>query len=392
MKNVMAEQWASGDPHLDFSRGFLPAEDPLQFLSEEFHDWEDVATHLPKILVTDKLRSIVEGLPPFDLSQLRTEREFERALLIISFIGHAYVWAADGPIKRIPASLAIPWYRVSHHLNRPPVLSYASYALHNWRRDKPDDAIAVGNIVLNQNFSGGMDEEWFILIHVDIELKAAPALSSLIPAQHAVVHKDTAGLEKHVETIALSLRAMCRTLDRMPEKCDPYIYYSRVRPYIQGWKDNPALPDGLLYEGVKDYKGVPQKFRGETGAQSSILPAFDAALGIRHERDRLSTYLEEMRDYMPESHRNFIKRIEEGPSIRDYVISESKTHPALRDLYNECIGLIERFRRTHLEYAGRYIHQQSQRGFSNSTQVGTGGTPFMVYLSKHTDETAKYFI
>ena len=33
----------------------------------------------------------------------------------------------------------------------------------------------------------------------------------------------------------------------MPERCDPYIYFHRVRPYIHGWKDNPALGAGLIY-------------------------------------------------------------------------------------------------------------------------------------------------
>ena len=39
-------------------------------------------------------------------------------------------------------------------------------------------------------------------------------------------------------------------MNRMPEKCDPFIYYNRVRPYIFGWKNNPATPDGVIYEGV----------------------------------------------------------------------------------------------------------------------------------------------
>jgi indoleamine 2,3-dioxygenase len=392
MENVMADESSTPVSYIDYSRGFLPTEDPLSRLPKAFEDWEGVATHLPKILVTDKIRLVVENLPLFDTSKLRTESEFERAMVILSFIGHAYVWSAREPADYVPALLATPWHKVSKHLGRPPVLSYASYALHNWRRVNPDDTVAVGNIVLNQNFLGGVDEEWFILIHVDIEAKAVPALSALMPAQDAVGHDDNIALERDLETMASSLRAMCQTLDRMPEKCDPYIYYSRVRPYIQGWKDNPALPDGLLYEGIAEYDGMPQKFRGETGAQSSILPALDAALGIRHERDRLSTYLEEMRDYMPPKHRAFIKKVEQGPSIRDYVISHSQEYPALRDYYNECVVLIERFRKTHLEYAGRYIHQQNQRGSSNSTEIGTGGTPFMLYLGKHKDETAKYLI
>ena len=37
-------------------------------------------------------------------------------------------------------------------------------------------------------------------------------------------------------------------------KCDPYIYFNRVRPYIHGWKNNPALPQGLIYTGVNYFQ------------------------------------------------------------------------------------------------------------------------------------------
>jgi indoleamine 2,3-dioxygenase len=100
----------------------------------------------------------------------------------------------------------------------------------------------------------------------------------------------------------------------------------------------------------------------------------------------------EMRDYMPPEHRAFIEAIERGSSIRRYVIEHSHDQPALRDVYNACVQWVARFRATHLEYAARYIHQQSQHGADNPTTVGTGGTPFMPYLKKHRDETMEHLV
>ncbi|MEE9205257.1 MAG: hypothetical protein V3U08_09575, partial [Nitrospirales bacterium] len=55
-----------------------------------------------------------------------------------------------------------------------------------------------------------------------------------------------------------------------------------------------------------------------------------------------------------------------------------------------CVQLLATFREAHIEYAKRYIHQQSERRESNPTAVGTGGTPFMTYLDKHLEETKRF--
>lgn len=55
-----------------------------------------------------------------------------------------------------------------------------------------------------------------------------------------------------------------------------------IRAARSGWRNNPALPDGLVYGGM--WGGEPQQLYGETGAQSTIVPAFDAVLGIKHQK------------------------------------------------------------------------------------------------------------
>ncbi len=377
----------------DLSHGFLPNKDPLKSLPPQFAAWEKIASQLPKLFASSHIRQIIEALPEFTTSQLSTGAEFERAMLVLSYLGHAYVWCQDNEIPNtIPAKLAVPWHQVAKQLGRPPVLSYASYALYNWQRLDKNKPIQLDNIALLQNFLGGIDEEWFILIHVDIEAKAIPALNALLPAQRAVVQLESDALNSNLQQIISALTHICETLKRMPEHCDPYIYYNRVRPYIHGWSGNPALAHGLIYEGVDSYHNRPQQFKGETGAQSSIIPAIDRILKISHKDNPLKTHLNEMQHYMPPSHRQFLELLSNGSSIRDYVKLHQKKMPTLKKLYNECIQLVGEFRSIHLRYAAEYIQKQNQTSLANPTSVGTGGTPFMAYLRKHKSETRKHLI
>lgn len=378
---------------IDPVRGFLPADDPLTFLPDGFALWDELAYDLPKILVAGKARKLLTSMPLMPIADLeQSERSLKRAMMILSYFGHAYVWGEDPPADRLPASIAVPWYEVSQRLQRPPVLSYASYALDNWKRIEPDGPIDVDNLGLLQNFLAGQDEEWFITIHVDIEAKAAPAIHAIPMAQIAVSNDSPAELERALVQMAGSLKQMYQVLCRMVEKCDPYIYYNRVRPYIHGWKDNPVLPHGVVYEGVEAYRGEPQKYRGETGAQSAIIPSIDAALNISHRDDPLKTYLQEMREYMPSNHQMFIMSVEMGPSVRDYVRANRTSYPELTTAYNECVHWVELFRAKHLEYAATYIYKQHALSDANPTKVGTGGTPFMKYLKKHRDESGEHRI
>ncbi|HEX4170429.1 MAG TPA: hypothetical protein VHZ55_33610 [Bryobacteraceae bacterium] len=375
---------------LSCQRGFLPLEDPLLRLPKSFDDWETVAHSLPKQMASDHVRRTIEKLPPFPISSLADERELERAMVLLSYLGHAYVWAGKLPADRLPEVIAVPWHAVAERLGRPPVLSYSSYSLHNFFRFDPHREIECGNIGLIQNFLGGIDEEWFILIHVDIEQKAGAGIAALHPCLDAAAESDADQLAEHLAIVRESLARMRSTLLRMPEHCDPYIYYHRVRPYIHGWKNHPDLPHGVVYQGVSAYQGLPQQFRGETGAQSAIIPSMDAMLGIGHKEDALRTYLMEMRLYMPPAHREFLRSLESRGSIRPFVDHANKTN--LTGLYNACVEEVERFRSLHLEYAAAYIFRQAQTDAKNPHAVGTGGTPFMPYLKKHRDETAEHVL
>ena len=128
----------------------------------------------------------------------------------------------------------------------------------------------------------------------------------------------------------------------------------------------------------------PQAFRGQTGSQSSIVPAMDALFGISHAADPLRAFLDELHEYRPPEHRRFIDDVRASSRLRDYV--EANGSASLKSQYNECVLKLAKFRTRHLDYAASYINKQAKGEFGNDTAVGTGGTPFMKYLKKHRDE------
>ena len=370
-----------GVDKLNFSileSGFLPNKIST-LLSNEFDDVEYIAKNLPKILANNQIESEVLNLETEkNISNLSID-ELERAMLLYSYIGHGYIWGGTSIEKVIPKNISKTWYKISQKLDRPPILSYASYALNNWKLQDVNKPFDLENIRILQNFLGGMDEDWFIMIHIAIEHEAKEILNNL-----KTYYLDKNEDQSYLENALVSIKKINQIMNRMPEKCDPFIYYNRVRPYIFGWKNNPATPNGVIYEGVEEYGGTPQLFRGETGAQSSIVPALDALLGVTHSNDPLKEYLDEMRLYMPKEHRNLLNDLDQW--------SENNRSNSIREdssvlLSDEIIKEVHAFRNKHLEYARIYIHEQSLSNQNNSNVVGTGGTPFMKYLDKHLQET-----
>ena len=370
-----------GVDKLNFSileSGFLPNKIST-LLSNEFDDVEHIAKNLPKILANNQIEAEVLNLETEkDISNLSID-ELERAMLLYSYIGHGYIWGGTSIEKVIPKNISKTWYKISQKLDRPPILSYASYALNNWKLQDVNKPFDLENIRILQNFLGGMDEDWFIMIHIAIEHEAKEILNNL-----KTYYLDKNEDQSYLENALVSIKKINQIMNRMPEKCDPFIYYNRVRPYIFGWKNNPATPNGVIYEGVEEYGGTPQLFRGETGAQSSIVPALDALLGVTHSNDPLKEYLDEMRLYMPKEHRNLLNDLDQWSENNR---SNSITEDSSVVLSDEIIKEVHAFRNKHLEYARIYIHEQSLSNQNNSNVVGTGGTPFMKYLDKHLQET-----
>lgn len=354
--------------------GFLPATAPLTELPAPLRPLDDLGAALPNMndrqAVRTELVPRLRGIPRLEEHCALPEPETERLMLLFSYFASAYVHATgEATVQRIPAEIAVPLTRLAQRVGRPPILAYANYCLTNW---SGTGSFNPDHLTLLQNFTGRnkRDEDWFILIHVAIEHAAAPAVRAL--HDHADQLSDPAVATHLLPTLLASLTEMNRLLARMGENCRPEVYFHGVRPYIFGFTDT-------VYEGCFD--GKPQTVRGETGAQSSIVPCFVSALGVVHQDSLLTRHLADMRNYMPVPHREFLATLDQKARAGQALRQAAQADAALVDIYNECLAGLLAFRRGHLGLAVDYIAKKV------SSPQGTGGTPFIEWLSKLVEET-----
>ncbi len=363
-------------------RGFLPDPDPLTAFapSSEFSVLDEIGRDLPSLLHDRGFRQYARSLKiplwPEDRVQPNNLPQLRLYYVRTGFLASAYVnQVGEEPATILPANLAAPLCRACKLLGRPPILSYDGYALYNWKRFHKDGPIALGNIDTIQNFVHLYDEHWFILVHVEIEAIAARILDAIARVQSALRGGDLAAVNRSLWTIAGAVNDQIRVLRRIPEKMDSTLYYRTFRPYIRFFEN--VLYQGAERDGGADGAPVRMNFRGETGAQGSIMPTLVAFMKIPHKPSMLTNYLADMRNYMPAEHRLVIESVQAMPNIRDI---------ADKHAFNAILDAMAEFRSIHYGWAQEYINRWT------TDPRGTGGTPYMQWLQQLIDETRAFKI
>ncbi len=379
------------DYDVDTRTGFLPSPDPLKALPAAYAIWDELGRELPALLLMGRLRAWIERMPLLDQAPLTQRHEAERALMLLTTAVSAYVWAdPTQPATIVPRNLAVPLWQLSMRMGRKPIIAHAANVLFNWRRIDPAGGFELENLATLQPFLGSSDESWFVLVTVAIEAAGAKALPLLVRAREIIdTNSDSASeqnkltdeLEQLLSRIGDVIAELSQILMRMYEKCDPHIFYSRVRPYLASW---PA--PGVIYQGVDDQ---PRIFAGGSAGQSSLIHSLDAALGVRHTSEHSRHFFIAMRDYMPPAHRRFVMALEQGTNMHDYVMAQQLCAPTLARSYNACIEQLTDFRKKHMEVAVRYISMQAPK---NVAAVGTGGTNLAQMLGAAKRQTSEHVI
>ena len=218
-----------------------------------------------------------------------------------------------------------------------------------------------GNIDTIQNFVHLYDEHWFILVHVEIEAIAAEILSAIATIKRWLMDDNAADQRRP--------GAIDKAVWRQVRCCGA----SRSRWTQRSTTRRSGLTSASSRTWfTKALDQPPANFRGETGAQSSIMPTLVAFMKIPHRPSVLTDHLADMRRFMPAEHRALIEEVEAMPDIRS---------PLHKEAYNAVLEAIAVFRRVHYSWAEEYINRWTD------DPRGTGGTPYMQWLRQMLDET-----
>ena len=359
---------------VSFQRGFLPASDPAAnfFHYPELNALNSLGIELPNLLLEIDFREylshlVIPAWPESKLTQ-QTLAELQLYYVRLGFLASGYINQIGQPTASIlPRNLAIPLVKACQLLRCPPILSYDAYALYNWKRFDTSKSISLDNIDTLQNFVKLYDEHWFILIHVEIEFLAR-TISQGINECLTSDKMTSERLNQIVIDISNSIKQQTQVLKRTPEKMSPELYFKDFRPYIRFFEN-------VTYEGVPQQKKI--NFRGETGAQSSILPALVTFFNIPHQESELTRHLSDMRQYMPDTHRQWLQRLDSFELNKDALE---------KAVFNDALEAIACFREVHYGWAEEYINKHV------TDPRGTGGTPYMLWLKQLVNETRAYKI
>ncbi|NXO86526.1 I23O2 dioxygenase, partial [Sitta europaea] len=349
--------------------GFL-LPDPLTELPSPYGPWMDIARELPQLITSHQLRSRVHQMPQLSTQHLQGREELHLAHLVLSFITMGYVWqeGEEGTVQVLPRNLAVPFWEVSQALGLPPILSHADFVLANWRRKDPNGPLEIENLDTIITLPGGESLQGFILVTLLVEKAAVPGIKAITRALGAILQCDEETLHRALGELAGAIEAMSEALRQMHDYVDPEVFYSVIRIFLSGWKDNPAMPHGLIYEGVSP---EPLAFSGGSAAQSTVLHAFDELLGICH-RQESAAFLHRMRDYMPPAHRAFVEQIRRL-SLKQHVLCSGDTR--LRAAFNRCVSALAAFRSHHITIVTKYIATAAARAKARRAEPGARPGP-----------------
>ena len=270
---------------------------------------------------------------------------------------------------------------VAKRLGRPPIVHARNPGAEQLASTRSGTRpVALGNVDTQATFTGSFDEKWFYLATLGVELAGAPAMVGTCRCGRIARSDggDTRLRATHLPQSKPASGGMIAALMRMRERCDPYVFYHRIRPYLAGW---PA--PGLIYSGSGTQTAdlVRRQRRAKLAAAIDRCRARHRARKSGHtrfpERDAAIHAAEASRLCGGVAREQHDPRRARCTGTRRCVRSTTPASPRTDEL-----------RRKHIGITSEYILKQADVVVGPGT-TGTGGTDFVEFLRESRVETAR---
>ncbi|PNS15007.1 Indoleamine 2,3-dioxygenase 1 [Sphaceloma murrayae] len=378
-------------------RGFLPRQDPVVSLPAEFEPLESLLASMPiktlsgsaGLLANFQLGPTVERDFP-DLSSAIEKYKHDLPLMNAlyrdySFLASAYLLEPCHERfmrgeqyglgrQTLPRSIAVPITKVAEFAGFMPFMEYAgSYALFNYRLHDPARGLDYDNLRLIRAFELGMDptssEAGFVLVHIAMVKHSGALVSGAVDALNGALGKDREAFNAGMADLVDALDQINKVMNTMWTKSKPNGYTS-FRTFIFGITKQSMFPNGVVYEGVSE---EPLSFRGESGANDSMVPLCDNLLQISMPDTPLTEILQDFRQYRPGNHRDFLESVKVH-SIKADLKEFALADPLSASFYLRALDQVRDFRWRHWCFTREYILRQT------SHPTATGGSPIVTWL------------
>jgi indoleamine 2,3-dioxygenase len=288
-------------------------------------------------------------------------------------------------------------------------MEYAgSYALFNYRLVDPSKGMEYSNLRLIRAFEHGLDptssEAGFVLVHIDMVKESGPLVAGVMQCLNAMARDDADGsssrveqrraLNQGLEKILGAMKKINGVMETMWDKSRP-MEYTSFRTFIFGITSQSMFPEGVVYEGVNG--GKPMSFRGESGANDSMVPLMDNLLQVPMPDTPLTEILRDFREYRPSNHKSFLLFVKERAQeldLRSFALGSFRSSSSnrggggdgeeeeeelsmereSRSLWIQVLNQVRDFRWRHWCFAREYILKRT------SHPTATGGSPIVTWL------------
>lgn len=293
----------------------------------------------------------------------------------VSFAAHLIHRPSFAPRRELPAVIARPLWDLSRAVGRPPSLTYASYVLSNFTKPITSRTPAEG-LTIGQTPSSTEAENWFVAVHLAVESVGGEIVAAVKQLDRGLAAEDHSTILAGVEAIDSCLSFATETMPTVRERLDPVTFRDKIRPLLYGHAE-------IKFRGVEHEPRVA--YIGETGAQSGVIRAADAALGTKH-TPAMTTSMNRFVACAPPAHRRYLGR---AAAIGER-FARARLPLDVGEARRRALQKLALFRRTHLKVVMEYLAPEG----TSLAERGTGGTHFQLWLQRlidETEETARTF-